>query len=64
MVFDLSHAFEGDSAMARGFLRGLPSGSYYTLLYVSANGGFRRHHRFGPKVCKLRHWNNLHPLWG
>lgn len=38
MVFDLSHAFEGDSANARGFLRGLPSGSYYTYVLLRPDG--------------------------
>lgn len=38
MVFDLSHAFEGDSGMARGFLRGLPSGSYYTYVLLRPDG--------------------------
>ena len=38
MGFDLSHAFEGDSAMARRFLRGLPSGAYYTYVLLRPDG--------------------------
>jgi hypothetical protein len=38
MVCGLSCAFEGNSAMTRGFLRGLPSGAYYTYLLLRPDG--------------------------
>ena len=38
MKFDLSHAFEGDGNTAKGFLRGLPSGAYYTYVLLRPDG--------------------------
>jgi hypothetical protein len=38
MNFNHSHAFEGDSAMARRFLCGLPSGAYYTYVLLRPDG--------------------------
>ena len=38
MVCGLSHAFEGNSAMALGYLRGLPGGAYYTYLLLRPDG--------------------------
>lgn len=38
MILDLSHAFEGDGATAKGFLRNLPGGAYYTYVLLRPDG--------------------------